>query len=66
MCIRDRDYALRKRGGKSDAAGDDLDGYACIVTSETDLAAPEVFHSYRELWRLAEPFQVLELSLIHI
>lgn len=55
-----RDYALRKRGGKSDAAGDDLDGYACIVTSETDLAAPEVFHSYRELWRLAEPFQVLE------
>lgn len=37
-----------------------LDGYACIATNEMNLAAREVFHLYRELWRLAEPFQVLE------
>lgn len=55
-----RDYALRRQGGRPDAESDELDGYACIVTSETGLGAPEVFHLYRELWRLAEPFQVLE------
>ena len=43
-----------------DAETGALDGYACIVTSELGLKAPEVFHLYRELWRLAEPFQVLE------
>ena len=37
-----------------------LDGYACIATNEMNLAAREVFHLYRELWRLVEPFQVLE------
>ncbi len=52
-----RDYALRRR---ADAAGNALEGYAGIVTSEVDLAASEVFHLYRELWRLVEPFQVLE------
>lgn len=55
-----RDYALRRQGGRSDTETSTLDGYACIVTSELDLKAPEVFHLYRELWRLAEPFQVLE------
>lgn len=53
-----RDYARRGKGGRGDGGG--LDGYACIVTSETRLAAREVFHLYRELWRLVEPFQVLE------
>lgn len=55
-----RDYALRRQGGRGDAENGALDGYACIVTSELGLKAPEVFHLYRELWRLAEPFQVLE------
>ncbi len=54
-----RDY-VRRQSGRGDAESDTLDGYACIVTSELDLKAPEVFHLYRELWRLAEPFQVLE------
>ncbi|WP_417753608.1 hypothetical protein [Slackia sp.] len=55
-----RDYALRRQGDRAEAEATTLDGYACIVTSELNLKAPEVFHLYRELWRLAEPFQVLE------
>lgn len=55
-----RDYALRRQGGRPNSETDALEGYACIVTSEIGLGAPEVFHLYRELWRLAEPFQVLE------
>ena len=54
-----RDY-VRRQNTRGDAESGSLDGYACIVTSELDLKAPEVFHLYRELWRLAEPFQVLE------
>ena len=55
-----RDYALRRQSGRTEAETATLDGYACIVTSELNLKAPEVFHLYRELWRLAKPFQVLE------
>lgn len=55
-----RDYALRQQSGRAEAETTALDGYACLVTSELNLKASEVFHLYRELWRLAEPFQVLE------
>lgn len=57
-----RDYALRTkaRRGKARPAEQSLDGYACLVTSETHMPAADVFHLYRELWRLVEPFQVLE------
>ena len=38
----------------------DLDGYLYLVTSETKQPEAVIFHLYREIWRLAEPFQVLE------
>lgn len=37
-----------------------LDGYLCIATSEKSQPEAVIFHLYREIWRLAEPFQVLE------
>mgnify|MGYP002516944345 FL=1 len=35
-------------------------GYACTITSETRLSAARIFNLFRELWRLTEPFQVME------
>lgn len=35
-------------------------GYLCVATTETNLPAASVFHLYREVWRLTEPFQVME------
>lgn len=35
-------------------------GYACAITSETKLGAARIFNLFRELWRLTEPFQVME------
>ena len=58
-----RDYAkiARKQGRAEDEARDlALDGYICISSSETKLTAGTLFHIYRELWRLTEPFQLLE------
>lgn len=58
-----RDYAkiARKQGRTEDEARDlALDGYICISSSETKLTAGTLFHIYRELWRLTEPFQLLE------
>ena len=42
------------------ASSADLDGYLYLVTSETKQPEAVIFHLYREIWRLAEPFQVLE------
>lgn len=36
------------------------EGYVSVTSSETQLPAAMIFHIYREIWRLAEPFQVLE------
>ena len=57
-----RDYAkqARKGRGEGDAHDSALDGYICISSSETRLSAGTLFHIYRELWRLTEPFQLLE------
>lgn len=42
------------------ASPTDLDGYLYLVTSETKQPEAVIFHLYREIWRMAEPFQVLE------
>lgn len=64
-----RDFARRSRqarGGLLSSEADDtrgadsLDGYLCLVTSETKRPEAVIFHLYREIWRLAEPFQVME------
>lgn len=57
-----RDYAKFARKGRQDSDSRDasLDGYICISSSETRLSAGTLFHIYRELWRLTEPFQLLE------
>ncbi len=64
-----RDFARRSRltrptraSAEYENAMDDpsLDGYLCLATSETRHPEAVIFHLYREIWRLAEPFQVLE------
>ncbi len=57
-----RDYAKLARKGRAEGDSHDasLDGYICISSSETRLSAGTLFHIYRELWRLTEPFQLLE------
>ncbi len=56
-----RDYAKFARKGRAEDARDSaLDGYICISSTETRLNAGTLFHIYRELWRLTEPFQLLE------
>ena len=57
-----RDYAKLARKGRAERGTRDtsLDGYICISSSETRLSAGTLFHIYRELWRLTEPFQLLE------
>lgn len=64
-----RDFARRslklsthasERQGAPSVSDADPGGYLCIVTSETQRTEAVVFHLYREVWRLAEPFQVLE------
>lgn len=47
-------------GSSGFATAPDLDGYLYLVTSETKQPEAVIFHLYREIWRLAEPFQVLE------
>ena len=41
----------------------DLDGYVCVASSEVDLSEAALFHIYREIWRLAEPFQIMEADV---
>ena len=41
----------------------DLDGYVCVASSEVDLSEAAIFHIYREIWRLAEPFQIMEADV---
>ena len=57
-----RDYAAmaRKERGAEGGGEGELDGYICIASNETRLPAGVLFHLYRELWRLIEPFQVME------
>lgn len=62
-----RDYARQERKKRAHvptatapAAPHALEGYICIATSETHLSAGAIFHTYRELWRLIEPFQIME------
>ena len=40
-----------------------LDGFYCIVTSETDMAVPEVLERYAGLWRIEESFRVIKSEL---
>ena len=42
------------------AADEELDGYYCIVTSETSMDEKEVIEAYRGLWRIEESFHVLK------
>lgn len=66
-----RDFALRAKGRHPDisprprtpkepAKDPEFDGYLCLKTSEIRQSEAVVFHLYREIWRLMEPFQVLE------
>lgn len=64
-----RDFARRIRLSRKDpieesrpeiSPNDALSGYLCIATSESKQPEAVVFHLYRETWRLAEPFQILE------
>lgn len=42
------------------SADEKLDGYYCIVTSETGMDEKEVIEAYRGLWRIEESFHVLK------
>lgn len=46
----------RRTPGKAPQTG----GFLCVATTETHLPAASIFHLYREVWRLTEPFQVME------
>lgn len=53
-------HAQRERPSETPGSPPLLDGYICIATSETKLSSGAIFHIYRELWRLIEPFQIME------
>ena len=41
----------------------ELAGYNMIVTSETRMAAPEIYAAYHNLWRIEESFRVMKSQL---
>lgn len=41
----------------------ELDGYYCIVTSETMMGEGEVIDAYRQLWRIEDAFRVTKSTL---
>lgn len=69
---RQGNFHMKARAGRLPALGPALPevplkevvlrsrGYACVACSETNLSPGGIFNIYRELWRLAEPFQVME------
>jgi transposase len=40
-----------------------LDGYYCIITSETDMSDQEILDTYRGLWRIEEAFKITKSCL---
>ena len=40
-----------------DAADPRLDGYTCFLCNDVDQSEGAIFHTYRETWRLTEPFE---------
>jgi transposase len=40
-----------------------LDGYYCIITNETGMAASDIIEAYRGLWRIEETFKVTKSTL---
>jgi transposase len=44
-------------------AEEELDGYYCIITSETEMADLEIVDTYRGLWRIEESFKVTKSYL---
>ncbi|ACV21523.1 hypothetical protein [Slackia heliotrinireducens] len=66
-----REFAMQTRAqrmssSQTDGTGSDtdLDGYLCIVSSETGRTNGGLFNLYRELWRVHEPFQVIDADFI--
>lgn len=55
-----REPGSRPSAPTSGQVNPNLDGYVSVVSSETRLSAAAIFHLYREIWRLTEPFQVME------
>jgi transposase len=45
------------------ASEEELDGYYCIVTSETKMADRKIIDTYRGLWRIEESFKVTKSYL---
>lgn len=45
------------------AADEAMDGYYCIITSETDMEDRDIIDAYRGLWRIEESFRVTKSTL---